>query len=99
MKSPEKRAIRELSGHFAIKTREISKVLQERFPGSYFTKSVDNQLAYLRAAEMDGHSATGAVIKAFDEENITYEAFWDGKERPPGHRLPLPRGRGEVEAV
>jgi len=81
MKSPEKRVVMDLSSHYAIKTREMSRILQNKFPGSSFTKKdVDNQRAYLRAAEMDGNSAAGAVIKAFDEEGITYEAFWDDPE-------------------
>jgi hypothetical protein len=81
MASPVTSVIKSLSGNYAIKTREISNIIQTQFPGTHFTKKdIDNQRSYLRAEEIDGHSASGAIIKAFDEEGVTYEAFWKDPE-------------------
>lgn len=81
VRSPEKRVIRNLSANYAIKPREMSSILRETFPESCLTqKDVLNQRAYLRAKELDGNSASGAVIKAFDEEGVTYEAVWQDPE-------------------
>jgi hypothetical protein len=36
--------IKSLSGNYAIKTREISNIIQTQFPGTHFTKKdIDNQ--------------------------------------------------------
>jgi hypothetical protein len=81
MASPQKKLIKELSGTFTIKSREIGSILQQRFPESCFTRrDIDNQRSYLRAEERDGHTASGALLKAFDGERVQYEAFYDDPE-------------------
>jgi len=75
---PHKALIKEFDATAAVKTRELSNIMATKFPDLNFTKrDINNARAALRAEEMDGHSASGAVIKAFDEEGIIYEAFWD----------------------
>jgi len=79
--SPVKRVIKQLSSSYAIKTRETATILRQEFPGKHFTrKDIHNQRAYLRAEEMDGYSASAAVIRAFEEEDVPYEAIWRGED-------------------
>jgi len=68
--------IKDLSSTYTIKNREMNVILQTKFPESCFTKrDVENHPAKLKRTERNGYLPAAAVIKAFDEEGVNYEAI------------------------
>lgn len=81
IKSPVKNLVKKMSSYSAIKAREISKMVEEEEPNSHFTiKDINNARQAFRRQEKDGCSASGAVIKAFDQEGVLYVPKWDTRD-------------------
>jgi len=56
-------------------------MIREDYPDSHYTtKDINNQRQRLRLKERDGCTASGALIKAFDEEGVTYVTKWDPQD-------------------
>jgi hypothetical protein len=77
VKSPVKKLVSKFSAYTSIRAREIKALIQEDFPDSnYATTDINNQRQRLRLKERDGCTASGALIKAFDEEGVIYVTKW-----------------------
>jgi hypothetical protein len=81
MKSPVKDLVKKMSNYTAIRAREINSILQADQPDSNFTiKDINNARQGQRREEMDGCTASGAVVRAFDQGEISYAAKWDPQD-------------------
>jgi hypothetical protein len=79
--SPVKNLVGKLSAYTSIRAREITAMIREDYPDSHYTtKDINNQRQRLRLKERDGCTASGALIKAFDEEGVTYVTKWDPQD-------------------
>jgi hypothetical protein len=77
MKSPVKAYVNKFSAYTAIRAREIAEMVAQEHPDSHYTtKDINNARQLARRLERDGCSASGALIKAFDEEGVQYIAKW-----------------------
>jgi hypothetical protein len=86
--SPVKNIVKKMAPYSAIRAREISGLIQQDYPDSVHTiKDINNARQALRRQEKDGCTASGALIKAFDEEGVFYTAKWD--EEDPDRLLGL----------
>jgi len=83
--SPVKNLVGKLSAYTSIRAREITAMIREDYPDSHYTtKDINNQRQRLRLKERDGCTASGALIKAFDEEGVTYVTKWDPQDPDRG---------------
>lgn len=74
--------IADISKHNGIRAREFGAIIGDRFPGSSFKRQdIYNARASIRADNLSGYTAAGALIAAFDKEGINYIVKWEDEAK------------------